>query len=52
MPAFGRHIAFGADPTSQISVAWQVPAAVSQPFVRVGESPWDLGERIPADSGP
>jgi hypothetical protein len=49
VPAFGRHIAFGADPTSQISVAWQVPAAVSQPFVRVGESPWDLGERIPAE---
>src|ERR1700733_8714302 len=49
VPAFGRHIAFGADPPSQIAVAWQVPAAVSQPFVRVGESPWDLGERIPAE---
>lgn len=49
VPAFGRHIAFGADPTSQISVAWQVPAAVSQPFVRVGESPADLGEQIPAE---
>jgi hypothetical protein len=49
VPAFGRHIAFGADPGAQVAIAWQVPAAVSAPFVRVGESPADLGERIPAE---
>ena len=46
---FGRHIAYGADPTTQTAVAWQVPARVSRPFVRVGTSPWDLGERIEAE---
>ena len=49
---FGRHISFGADPTSQVAIAWQVPAAVSRPFVRVGTSPWDLGERIDAEVRP
>jgi Purple acid Phosphatase, N-terminal domain/Calcineurin-like phosphoesterase len=49
VPAFGRHIMFGADPTSQMSIAWQVPAAVGNPFVRIGETPFDLGERIPAE---
>ena len=46
---FGRHIAFGANPTSQINVAWQVPALVANPFLRVGRSPWDLGHKISAD---
>jgi hypothetical protein len=46
---FGRHLAYGADPTTQMSVAWQVPAAVSNPFVRVGKTPHDLGDRIPAE---
>jgi hypothetical protein len=45
---FGRHIAYGADPTSQMSVAWQVAAPVNSPFVRVGSTPADLGERIAA----
>jgi len=45
---FGRHIAYGADPTTQMSVTWQVPAAVKNPFLRVGSAPWDLGERIAA----
>jgi Calcineurin-like phosphoesterase/Purple acid Phosphatase, N-terminal domain len=45
---FARHINFGADPTSQVSVTWQVPAPVSRPFIRIGESPLDLGEKIPA----
>jgi Purple acid Phosphatase, N-terminal domain/Calcineurin-like phosphoesterase len=49
VPTFGRHIAYGADPTSQMSIAWQVPAAVSNPFVRVGQSPSDLGQQIPAE---
>ncbi|HEY3873176.1 MAG TPA: metallophosphoesterase family protein [Actinocrinis sp.] len=46
---FGRHIAFGADPTSQISVTWQVPATVTRPFVRIGRSPLELGEKVPAE---
>lgn len=46
---FGRHIAFGADPSTSMSVTWQVPALVAEPFVRVGSSPLDLGERIPAE---
>jgi hypothetical protein len=49
VPAIGRHVAFGADPTTQVSVSWQVPAAVSQPFLRVGSSPTNLGEQIPAE---
>jgi Purple acid Phosphatase, N-terminal domain/Calcineurin-like phosphoesterase len=46
---FGRHIAYGAAPTSQISVAWQVPALVSNPFIRIGRSPGDLGHKIDAE---
>jgi Purple acid Phosphatase, N-terminal domain/Calcineurin-like phosphoesterase len=49
VPTLGRHIAFGADPARQISVAWQVPAPVADPFLRIGESPRDLGERIAAE---
>ena len=47
---FGRHIAFGADPTRDIAVAWQVPAAVRNPFVRIGRSPADLSQRIQAET--
>lgn len=46
---FGRHLAFGADAQRQLRVSWQVPALVRRPFVRIGPSPWDLGERIDAD---
>jgi hypothetical protein len=46
---FGRHVAFGADPGKQISLAWQLPALVGRPFVRIGRTPWDLGEKISAD---
>lgn len=49
LPPFGRHVAYGADPTTQISVAWQVAAPVSHPFLRLGTSPRDLGEQIPAE---
>jgi len=45
---FARHIAFGPDPSTSMAVAWQVPAVVSKPFVRIGFSPIDLGEKIPA----
>src|SRR5258707_12130315 len=46
---FGRHVAFGADPTRQMAVSWLVPALVGRPFVRIGTSPWDLSERVYAD---
>jgi hypothetical protein len=49
VPPFGRHVAFGAKPSQQMSVSWQLPALVDNPFVRVGRSPWDLGQRIGAD---
>jgi hypothetical protein len=49
VPAFGRHIAYGADPTTQIAVAWQVPTAVASPYLLVGESPTSLSERVPAE---
>ncbi|QSY50928.1 MULTISPECIES: purple acid phosphatase family protein [Streptomyces] len=46
---FGRHLAFGADPRTQMRISWQVPFAVRRPHVRVGARPWELGERIPAE---
>jgi hypothetical protein len=46
---FGRHVAYGADATRQISVSWQLPALVNKPFLRIGTSPWDLSGRIGAD---
>ena len=46
---FARHVAFGADPKTTFAVTWQVPALVSKPFVRIGRSPLDLGEKISAD---
>ncbi|MEV6421458.1 metallophosphoesterase family protein [Streptomyces sp. NPDC051662] len=46
---FGRHLAFGADPKTMMSVSWQVPFAVRNPYVRVGLKPWDLSQRIKAE---
>ncbi|MFV8129718.1 purple acid phosphatase family protein [Streptomyces syringium] len=46
---FGRHLAFGADPKTQMRISWQVPFAVKDPFVRVGLEPWDLGLRVAAE---
>ncbi|MZD06807.1 phosphoesterase [Streptomyces sp. SID5785] len=46
---FGRHLAFGADPRTQLRVSWQVPFAVRRPFLRVGPKPWELGPRIEAE---
>jgi 3',5'-cyclic AMP phosphodiesterase CpdA len=48
VPPFGRHIAYGADPTTQMSVAWQVPALVTNPFIRIGRLPLELSGPIPA----
>ncbi|MFC1439502.1 metallophosphoesterase family protein [Streptacidiphilus sp. N1-10] len=45
----GRHLAFGADPSTQFRISWQVPAAVKKPFLRFGRHPHELGQRIPAE---
>ncbi|MFJ8669258.1 purple acid phosphatase family protein [Streptomyces sp. NPDC093600] len=49
---FGRHLAFGADPRTQMRISWQVPFAVSRPYVRVGTRPWELGARVEAEVRP
>jgi hypothetical protein len=46
---FGRHLAFGADPKTQMRISWQVPLAVRKPYVRVGPAPDDLSRRIDAE---
>jgi len=46
---FGRHLAFGADPRTEITVSWQVPVAVKKPFIRIGARPWDLSRKIEAE---
>jgi hypothetical protein len=49
---FGRHLAWGANPRTQVRVAWQVPHPVHKPFVRVGLKPWDLSGPIAAEVRP
>jgi len=49
---FGRHLSFGADPSRQVVVSWQVPAQVAGPFVRIGTRPDELGSRIAAEVRP
>ncbi|MCX5531128.1 metallophosphoesterase family protein [Streptomyces sp. NBC_00006] len=46
---FGRHLAFGADPKTQMRISWQVPFAVGNPYLRVGSKPWELSRKIPAE---
>ncbi|MFE6286783.1 purple acid phosphatase family protein [Streptomyces sp. NPDC057877] len=46
---FGRHLAFGADPRTQMRISWQVPAVVRGPYIRIGARPDALGERIEAE---
>lgn len=46
---FGRHLAFGSDPRTEITVSWQVPVAVKKPFIRIGAHPWDLSRKIDAE---
>ncbi|SDP13046.1 3',5'-cyclic AMP phosphodiesterase CpdA [Streptomyces sp. cf386] len=46
---FGRHLAFGADPRTQMRISWQVPAAVKKPYVRIGTRPDDLSRKIEAE---
>ncbi|WP_410635483.1 purple acid phosphatase family protein [Amycolatopsis sp. cmx-4-83] len=49
---FGRHLAFGADPATQVTVSWQVPGKVTGPYVRFGTSPTTLGAPIAAEVRP
>jgi hypothetical protein len=46
---FGRHLAYGNDPRTEITVSWQVPVAVKRPFIRIGARPWDLSRKIEAE---
>jgi hypothetical protein len=46
---FGRHLAFGADPRTQMRVGWQVPLPVGKPFIRYGDSPQNLSHKLPAE---
>lgn len=46
---FARHLAFGADPKTQMRVSWQVPFAVKSPYLRVGLKPWELSRKIEAE---
>jgi hypothetical protein len=49
---FGRHLAFGADPKTQMRVSWQVPLAVGRPYVRIGLKPDELSRKIEAEVRP
>jgi hypothetical protein len=49
---FGRHLAWGASPRTQVRVGWQVPHRVHRPFVRLGDKPWNLGDKIEAEIRP
>jgi hypothetical protein len=44
-----RHIAYGANPRTEMRIAWQVQTPVRRPFVRIGTAPWELGHKIEAD---
>jgi hypothetical protein len=46
---FGRHLAFGADPSRQVVVSWQSHSKVTGPYVRIGTSPDSLGAPIAAE---
>ncbi|MGW7405858.1 purple acid phosphatase family protein [Streptomyces sp. NPDC054833] len=46
---FGRHLAYGNDPRTEMTISWQVPVAVKKPFIRIGAHPWDLSRKIEAE---
>ncbi|NUR61295.1 MAG: fibronectin type III domain-containing protein, partial [Catenulispora sp.] len=47
---YGRHLAFGAEPSSQFRVAWQTPVPVNRPYLRFGRSPLELGHKNAAET--
>ena len=49
---FARHLAFGADPRTEMSIGWQVALPVQSPFVRIGRNPLQLGQKIAAEIRP
>jgi hypothetical protein len=46
---FGRHLAFGNDASTEMTVSWQVPVAVKKPFIRIAAHPCDLSRKIEAE---
>ncbi|MGW2327300.1 purple acid phosphatase family protein [Streptomyces sp. NPDC001700] len=46
---FGRHLALGAEPTTQMRVSWQVPFAVRGPYLRIGPRPTELTRKVEAE---
>ncbi|MFC4500542.1 MULTISPECIES: purple acid phosphatase family protein [Streptomyces] len=46
---FARHLAFGNDPSTEISISWQVPLPVKKPFVRIGTHASHLSVKIEAE---
>jgi 3',5'-cyclic AMP phosphodiesterase CpdA len=47
---FGRHLAYGQDPATQVVVSWQAPANVTAPYLRFGTAAGEYGEAIPAEA--
>jgi 3',5'-cyclic AMP phosphodiesterase CpdA len=45
---FGRRISYGANPTTEMNIGWQVASPVTNPFVRIGTNAFNLSERLPA----
>ncbi|MCX4832395.1 metallophosphoesterase family protein [Streptomyces sp. NBC_01016] len=46
---FGRHLSYGDDARTEMTVSWQVPVAVKDPFIRVGAGAGELSRKIPAE---
>ncbi|MFE1951237.1 purple acid phosphatase family protein [Streptomyces sp. NPDC059524] len=46
---FGRHLSYGDDPRTEMTVSWQVPAPVRDPYIRIGAHAGELSRKIPAE---
>ncbi|MGW4907950.1 purple acid phosphatase family protein [Streptomyces sp. NPDC004270] len=46
---FGRHLAYGNDAATEMTISWQVPVAVKKPFVRIGTHASHLSVKIDAE---
>ncbi|MYW65969.1 phosphoesterase [Streptomyces sp. SID8379] len=46
---FGRHLSYGDDARTEMTVSWQVPAPVKSPFIRIGASAGELSRKIAAE---